>query len=139
MAFLLEFAGAQLCLLILPLDGVESSPHCIVELLSYWATTPFSAAFWPAGAAKSSRESVAAVFIKVDDGVESEDEVLSGERGLEDIGEAGVKDMVEHACGGGVGAEGEVGVAGSGELKAEVVSLKAKVPHFWRLSLHLLR
>ena len=52
-----------------------------------------------------------------------------GDGGLEDIGQLGVEDVVEHISGGHFIPEGQAGEAGGAYLQREISSFEAEVPH----------
>ncbi len=52
-----------------------------------------------------------------------------GDGGLEDIGQLGVEDVVEHIGGGHFIPEGQAGEAGGAYLQREIISSEAEVPH----------
>jgi hypothetical protein len=131
MALLLELSGAQLRLLVLAFYRIEPPSRCIVEILPDRTPSPLRPALLSrTPVAESSTEGVAAVLVEVDDGVESEDQVLAGAGGLEDVGQAGVEDVVEQGEGSGGRAEGEAGEAGGGQFQFKLVCVETEVSHF---------
>ena len=70
--------------------------------------------------AEGGAECVFAVLVEVNDGVQSQNQMLLGDVRLEDVGQFRIEDVVEHVAGGHFFPEGKGGVAGCGYLEGEV-------------------
>jgi hypothetical protein len=112
-----DFYGALFCFL---LEDVHFLLVELVEVVLHGAgppVFPFVLALVVLDVpAEGGAEGVLAVVVEADDGVDDEDEVFVGDGGLEDVGQFGVEDVVEHAHVAELVAEDQVGEAGGADF-----------------------